>query len=438
MELKASKNKLPYWLVGDLPEFDKDFLTLFKKFQKERGDYVILNAPLGFKFYTFFHPDAVEHILSNAQENFPRMNHFTQACATFMGRGLLTTEGKERNKIKTLLNPSFSPKNLIPFFDWMASETQKFSQSLVKKGQVNIYPLISAFTFKLTMGLIFGPENIGYDKKFEGLIERALLELTKRIQAPFNFPTFIPTPKNLNALKIRSEINKAVEEMILNCKQSQYPTQLNFLRNQTEPKFTLEEIRDQIIPLLLVGNDTFAISLVWTWYSLGQNPEVYLKMKQEVCSILKSDRVTPDDLTKLEYTNMVYSEAMRLYPPAYAISRQNLKADEIKGIKLKKNSIIILSQYVVHRHKDFWERPDEFYPEHFTAERVSKRHRYSYFPFGAGKRICIGNIFSKTIGPLILATLVKDHQVKLAPNQDDNYDLSFSLRPKNGMYSIFE
>lgn len=430
-------NISPHWLLGDLPAFDKDFLALFTKFKKQRGDNVVLKAPFGYKFYAFFHPDAVEYILSTAQNNFPRMGHFTDALGNFMGKGLLTTEGRERDQFRTLFNPSFTLKNLTPFADWMVEETEIFCETLPQNVEVDFFRRISSLTLRLTLGLIFGPDNFKCDPKFEHTLEECLLEITRKIQAPINIPSSIPTPKNLKTRNLSNRLNQLVDKMIANAKESSYPTQLNFLRNLENRSFSPEEIRDQIIPLLVVGNDTFAVSLAWTWYLLGINPNIEEKLRAEIRLVLKKGSPSFDDSKKFDYTSMVYQESMRLFSPAYAISRQNIAADEVSGIKLKKKSIVLLSQYITHRHPDFWEKPDEFFPEHFTQDRINNRHRYAYFPFGSGKRICIGKIFSSIFGPLILATILNRKKVQLAKGQTGEYDLSFALRPKFGIKTIF-
>ncbi len=425
------KNYNPHWLLGDLPEFDKDFLELFKKFKNLQGDTIHLKGPLGYRFYAFFHPDAVEYILSTAQNNFPRLGRFNDALGIFMGKGLLTTDGAERDRFRTLLNPSFTLKNLTPFSDWILQETENFCDRVPPNTEVEFFKSISHLTLRITLGLIFGPENIRCDKKFEDTLEDCLLELSARIQSPINFPKYIPTAKNLKAKSLKNRLDVLVDKMIEDAKDSSYPCQLNFLKKLN---FSPTEIRDQIIPLLLVGNDALAISLAWTWYALGANPKVEAKLREEISSVV---RLTLSDLEKLQYASMVYQESMRLYPPAYAISRQNINPDEVTGTKLKKGSIVVLSQYITHRHPDFWERPLEFYPEHFSPEQVKARHRYAYFPFGSGKRICIGKIFSMTFGPLILANILKRKKIQLVKGQTADYTLSFALRPKFGIKTIF-
>jgi cytochrome P450 len=430
----VEKNYYPHWFLGDLPEFDRDFLELFKKFKNLQGDTVILKGPLGYRFYGFFHPDAVEYILSTSQNNFPRLGHFTDALGAFMGKGLLTTEGSERDHYRTSMNPSFALKNLIPFSDWIVQETETFCEKLPQNTEVDFFKTISHLTLRITLGLIFGPENIKCDQEFEDNLEDCLVELTKRIQSPFNFPKSLPTSANLKARRLRKKMEDLVDKMIENSKNSSHPSQLNFLNGL---KFSPTQIRDQIIPLLLVGNDAFALSLAWTWYALGSNPKIEERLREELQSVLKKGSPSLDVLKKIEYTAMVYQESMRLFPPAYAISRQNIAPDVVTGTKLKKNSIVVLSQYITHRHPDFWEKPFDFYPDHFTEHQVKERHNYAYFPFGSGKRICIGKTLSMNFGPLILATILNRKKVMALPGQTSDYTLSFALRPKFGIKTIF-
>jgi cytochrome P450 len=130
---------------------------------------------------------------------------------------------------------------------------------------------------------------------------------------------------------------------------------------------------------------------------------------------------------------MVIDESMRLYPPAWSVGRSPIADDEILGFHIPKKSNLMLSQWLTHRHPDFWEDPERFDPERFTAERSANRPRYAYFPFGGGPRQCIGNIFALTEANLILATIAQKCRLRMVPGHRVELQPLVTLRPRYGL-----
>ncbi|MGE5334024.1 MAG: cytochrome P450, partial [Nitrososphaerota archaeon] len=135
-------------------------------------------------------------------------------------------------------------------------------------------------------------------------------------------------------------------------------------------------------------------------------------------------------LPRLAYSRMVIEESMRLYPPAWALGRHGLQEDEIGGYVIPKGAYVLVMQYVTHRHPAFWEQPDAFDPERFSAERAAKRPRFAYFPFGGGPRLCIGNQFALTEAQLILASILSRYQMRLEPGAHVAPEPLVTLRPR--------
>jgi cytochrome P450 len=142
---------------------------------------------------------------------------------------------------------------------------------------------------------------------------------------------------------------------------------------------------------------------------------------------------TIDDLPHLGYARMVVEEAMRLYPPAWATSRNPIEDDEIDGIRIPKGTLVFLSPYLTHRHPDFWENPEGFDPERFRPERTRERHRFAYFPFGGGPHLCIGETFAMTEATLVLATVAQRFRLDLAPGERVEPAPLVTMRPRDGL-----
>ncbi len=194
-----------------------------------------------------------------------------------------------------------------------------------------------------------------------------------------------------------------------------------------------EELRDQVLTLFLAGFETVANELTWTWLLLGQNPEAEGRLHAELDAVLGGRPPTLDDMQRLEYTRMLLSESMRLYPPAWAMGREVLEDVSIGPYRLRKGTMVFFSQYLVHRDARWFPDPERFLPERFSPEARASRPRFAYFPFGGGSRQCIGESFAWMESMLVLATLAQKWRVELVEGQKIELLPKITLRPKNGI-----
>ena len=193
-----------------------------------------------------------------------------------------------------------------------------------------------------------------------------------------------------------------------------------------------QQIHDELLTIFFAGHETTALALTWTWYLLATHPEVEGHLHAELAA-LGGHAPTVDDLARLPYTRMVFEEAMRLYPPVWNFPREALEADEIDGYQVPAGTLMLLCPYITHRHPDLWERPDEFAPENFSAEREAARPPYVYYPFGAGPRTCLGIHFAMLEGQLILAMVAQRYRLRLLPGYQAKPKAMVTLRPVGGM-----
>jgi cytochrome P450 len=194
-----------------------------------------------------------------------------------------------------------------------------------------------------------------------------------------------------------------------------------------------EQLRDEVLTLTLAGHETTATALTWTWYLLSQNREAERKLHAELDRVLGGRAASVADLPDLAYTGMVIDEAMRLYPPVWAVGRQAIAEDEIIGHRVPKDSNVVLSQWLAHRHAAFWEDPERFEPERFSAERNAGRPRYAFFPFGGGPRMCIGNLFALTEAQMVLATVAQKYRLRVPADHPVELQPLVTLRSRYGM-----
>jgi cytochrome P450 len=198
------------------------------------------------------------------------------------------------------------------------------------------------------------------------------------------------------------------------------------------------QVRDECMTVFVSGHETTAVALTWTWYLLSQNPAIEVRLHEEIDSVLGGRLPTYDDLPQLRYPEMVLAESMRLYPPAWTLARMAVAPYRIRGYVLPPGTLLMMCQWVMHRHPQYFPDPERFDPERWTPKARVLRPRFSYFPFGGGPRQCVGESFAWTEGILLLVTLAQRWTMRLVPGHPVEPQPRLTLRPKYGMRMVLK
>jgi cytochrome P450 len=196
---------------------------------------------------------------------------------------------------------------------------------------------------------------------------------------------------------------------------------------------TDEQLRDEVVTIFLAGYETMANALTWTWYLLSQNPEVEARFHAEIDTTLQGRLPTLEDIPRLNYVERVLAESMRLFPPVWAMGRQAAEDMEVGPFFIPAGTMLYVSQYLLQRDARYFPDPLHFDPDRFLPEQSAGRPKFSYFPFGAGGRQCIGESFAWMEGTLLLATLAQKWKLRLAPGHPVDIQPKITLRQKHGM-----
>ena len=197
---------------------------------------------------------------------------------------------------------------------------------------------------------------------------------------------------------------------------------------------TAKEVRDEVVTIFMAGHETTAQALTWTGYLLSLHPSVEAKLHQELTTVLNGRTPQYEDIANLRYTRMVIEESMRLYPPAHTMAREPIAPDYILGHRIPAGAIVLIAPWLLHRKASLWDRPHRFNPDRFAAEPP----RFTYIPFGAGQRICIGAAFAMTEAILILATVAQRYRLRLKAGHPIEPRGLITLRPRHGLPMTLE
>jgi cytochrome P450 len=204
---------------------------------------------------------------------------------------------------------------------------------------------------------------------------------------------------------------------------------------RTPERMSDEQVRDEVLTIFLAGYETVANALTWTWYLLSQHPEVEAKLHAELNAVLGTgteERLPAlADYPDLRYTEQVFAESMRLYPPAWAMGRMAIKDATLGEYDIPAGAHVFFSQYVMGRTAEYFPDPERFDPERFTPEAKAARHRYTYFPFGGGSRQCIGESFAWMEGVFSIATIAQRWRMSYQGKSAPVPQARITLRPRD-------
>lgn len=408
---------------------------------RQYGDVVRMRFFL-WPAYLVSHPDGVRHVLQENHRNYSKDMYAYLIFQPLLGRGLVTNEGESWLHQRRLMQPAFHRKRLDAFGTLMSGATTRMLDRWQDTASHDQLLDIAAEMSHLTLG-IAGQALFNIDLSNEThIVGHAVTEVNKLLSdymyVPFP-PIGIPTPRNRRFQNTCRVLDQVVHNIITARRQQDTDTgdllsMLLLARDaETGQGMSNQQVRDEVMTLLIAGHETVSAALTWTWYLLSQHPEVERRLHNELDEVLDGHIPTVDHLARLPYTRMVLEETLRLYPPAWIFGRKAIVSDEIGGYFIPANSMIVLSPYLTHRHPAFWQDPETFDPERFTPERSASRAHYAYFPFGGGPRMCIGSNFALMEAQLVLATIAQHYQLHLVPGHSVEPEALLSLRPRHGL-----
>ncbi len=371
-------------LLGSASEIQRDPLGFLIRTQ-QLGEVVRLRF-LFSPAYLISHPESIKYVLQEHARNYNKD----------LITGLLINDGPSWLHQRRLMQPAFHRTRLTTYGTLMTEATVAMLQRWQACSERGMPLHMAEEMMRLTLRIV-GQALFTLDLSQEvgtvGYAVTTVLDLFgDYVFRPFP-PLGVPTPRNRRLQRAIHALDQVVYRMIAERRtlQTEGRDLLAMLLlaqdEETGQGMNDQQVRDEVMTLLLAGHETTANTLTWTWYLLSQSPEIERRLHAELNEVLGGRVPTVADLPELKYTRMVIEEALRLYPPAPILSRKAIAADELRGYPIAANSMIMISPYAVHRHPALWEEPEQFDPERFTPERSAARPAYAYFPFG-GDHAC--------------------------------------------------
>ena len=425
-------------LLGSLGDFNRDQLGFYVRCAREYGDVVPvrLGPRRGLLIY---HPDAIEEVLITRARDFVKSPGI-RLLRRLLGDGLFVSEGDLWLRQRRLMQPAFHRQRIAAYGQVMATYATRRAAGWHDGAVLDIHPEMMAVTRDIVAKTLFDAD-VSEEARVIGVASHFLTEyFGKRLGSLLQLvPPWLPTPANLRLRSTIRRLDAVVYRMIADRRRTpgDRVDLLSILLQAQDAddgsQMTDRQVRDEVMTLFLAGHETTAVALSWTWYLLAQHPEVDARLADELRVVLAGRPPTVADLPVLRYTEMIATESMRLYPPAYGIARQAVKPTEVAGQPMRAGAFVIMPTWAVHRDVRWFDKPEEFRPERWDGDGARRLHRFAYLPFGGGPRQCIGNTFAMMEVILVLAAIAQAFRLALVPGQTVIPAPYITLRPEPGI-----
>lgn len=420
-------------VVGSLLEFNRDQYGFTERCAREYGDiayYEIMGTP----FYQVNSPDGIEHVLVHNNQNYVKGEIFQESLGPILGTGLLNSEGEFWRRQRHRIGPAFEPDRIAEYAETMVERSQQTAAQWRDGAVRDVNEDMMELTLEIVADALFGvdvardvdtvAESLGVVMSYQEGLSADLL------------PVDVPTPGKIKLQRaiddLEGVVYRIIDERARNPGDDVVSRMLS-AEDESGESMSREQIRDEVMTLLLAGHETTALALTFTTFLLAQHPPVEERLLDELDEVLGGDPPTMADVSDLTYLERVVKESMRLYPPVPGILREATATDEIAGYTIPEGATISINQWTVHRDPDIYDDPMAFRPERWTDEMEQDLPNLGYFPFSAGPRRCVGDRFAMLEARLVLATLLQRYHLELVSEPSIDLVATITARPRDAV-----
>jgi cytochrome P450 len=431
-----------HFLLGSLPGFRRDMMRTMIDAWREQGDVVRLRLAQ-YRAHLISHPEHIKYVLQDNYLNYTKLQRVDDKFTQVAGNGLVSSRGDFWLRQRRMTQPIFHRQRISSFAKVMTDTTAGMLQRWegpARDGQaLDMRVEMVRLSLAVLSQALFSADWGGVADDVGAAVTVAFDYVQRRMNALVDVPEWVPIPSNRRFIRARATVDEIVYRFIAERRaggpggEDLVSLLLSVRDDETGAGMTDQQLHDEITTMIFAGHETVSTALTWVWYLLSKHPAAARRVREEVQDALAGRVPTVDDLPKLPFTQMVVDESMRLYPPIWMLSRVPIKDDEIGGFRIPAGDMVFICPYMAHRHPDFWVNPEGFDPERFSAERAQGRHRYAFFPFGGGPRICIGDAFALLEMRLVVAMVAQRYRLDLVPGHPVVPQATISLRAKHGV-----
>lgn len=434
---KSPPGPKPRRLTGSLREFSRDRLGTLTRWRDEYGDVVA--ARFGPRpVMLVYHPDAIEQVLVDQNRKFIKHYRVRNLTRT-LGNGLLSSSGDFWRGQRKLAQPAFHRDRIASYASAMVDSTVRMLDAW-RPGQVrDVQDDLMRLTLEIVAKTLFDADIADDAGGASAAMEVLMNNFVARGGSLIPIPRWVPTPLNIKFELAARRLDRIILGLIAERRRTgaDHGDLLSMLMQAQDEesgrRMSDAQLRDEAMTLFMAGHETTANTLAWAFYLLARHPDVEAALRAELLDVLGDRPPTLADLPRLRYTGMVVSETLRLYPTVWTLGREAIEPAEVGGYPVPVGTTLMMPQWAVHRDPRWFDDPETFRPERWSEANRESIHRYAYFPFGGGPRICIGNNFALMEASLLLASIAGRYRLELAPDADVVLLPTITLRPARGV-----
>jgi len=387
-------------------------------------------------------PDLIEQVLVTDAKHY--IKHFgARAFTPALGNGLVTSEGSYWQAQRKLVQPAFQKTRVRSYAHAMADLTDAMLRTWAPGKAVRINFEFEALTSRIALKTLFDLDDDSDRERFSDTLKIAFDLMTARLRRIVKFPLWMPTPENLRLRRAIAELDRTVQGFIAEGRSrgkagDDLLSRLIFAEREDGSKMNDRELRDEAMTLYLASHETTALTLTWTWVLLSRHPRVEAKLVSEWQDVLAGKIPSAGDITLLPYTGAVIAESMRLLPAVYVLGREATTDLELGGYRVKRGYTVLMSEWVNHRDPEYFPDPEEFRPERWEGGLARRLPKFAYYPFGGGKRMCVGNSFALMEAAIVLAGVGQRYRFTVDPEAIIEIKPQITLMPAYDIPVILE
>ncbi|MEE9372413.1 MAG: cytochrome P450 [Saprospiraceae bacterium] len=435
---------MPKWkILLSLRSFMKNPIPMIDESIQKHGDSYITYPGGKNKTIITRDPGLIKHVMQKNHSNYEKSVIQTDLLSKYIGKGLLTINGSYWLKQRRVIQPGFHKKKLNALVAIMNKAIIEYcnelEQQIVVNPEVDMAEEMTKITLHVVSKSLF---STGIDRKDTNYLGNSITKLQYAIIKDIRMP-FLKWWRSLigytkASIQLAAETQQMLMKIIEARKEAiERPDDLlemllNVRYEDTGKPMTDQQVLEESLVLFVAGHETSANAMTWMHYLLDDHPEEKAIILNEIKEN-ENLQLNIDFVMQMKHISHAISESMRLYPPAWITDRVALAADEYQGIIINKGDIVAPYIFGAHRDERKWNKPGEFIPDRFKKENIKKMDPYSYFPFGGGPRLCIGQQFALIEMQLIIYHLYRKFDFKLVPNQSIEMQPLVTLRPRNGI-----
>jgi cytochrome P450 len=379
-------------------------------------------------------PAAIAEVFVDGSRNFVKP-YILRTDRLRMGDTRLGDEGDFWRR-QPLAQAAFHRSKLEGYGDAMVAATEQLLDGWRDGEARDMLTEMNRLTLLIAAETLFGTD-LAEEADGVGVALQAVMDgFIPRLGALFLVPDWLPTPGNRRLRHALRELDATMDGIVARRRAAgddRGDLLALLLRAADEGVLSARQVREHAMTYLLAGHETTALVLSWAWHLLGTHPRTAAKLAAEADAVLGSRTATAADVPRLEYAGHVALEAMRLYPPIWAMARVALRDDHLAGHAIRGGTVVIVSPWVMHRDPRYFVEPERFEPDRWADGAEKRLPRYAYFPFGGGPRGCIGSRFALQEAVLLLATIARRFHLTPVPGHEVVPVPSITLRPANGV-----